>query len=76
VLRKLLLPALVLGASACTAVPNCAEDWYDTGWREGRFGGQPWDVQYAASCGERFDQSRYASGWQAGLGARPALGGS
>lgn len=52
--------------------------WYDTPCGlalDGRFGGSPWDIQYAASCGERFDQSRYASGWQAGMSARPALGG-
>jgi hypothetical protein len=75
VLSKLVLPALLLSVSACTAVPDCSRDWYETGWRDGRFGGSPWDIQYAASCGERFDQSRYASGWQAGTSARPALGG-
>jgi hypothetical protein len=42
----------------------------------GRLGMQPWDVQYAAACGNRFDQARYVSGWQAGASARPALGGS
>ena len=71
-LRKLLLPALLLGVSACTAVPNCYQDWYDTAWRDGRFGGQSWDVQYAASCGSRFDQARYSNGWEAGRSARPA----
>jgi hypothetical protein len=71
-LGELVLPGLLLSLSACTAVPNCSQDWYDTAWRDGRFGGQPWDMQYAESCGERFDQSRYASGWQAGRSARPA----
>ena len=71
-LRNPVLPGLLLSVSACTAVPNCSPDWYDTAWREGRFGGQSWDIQYAASCGERFDQARYASGWEAGRSARPA----
>jgi hypothetical protein len=63
--------------SGCTALStDCAQDWYQSGERHGRLGIQPWDVQYAGACGERFDQARYASGWQTGASARPALGGS
>ena len=63
--------------SACVALStDCAQDWYSSGERDGRLGIQPWDVQYAAACGGRFDQVRYVSGWQTGVSARPALGGS
>jgi hypothetical protein len=63
-------------SSGCTTLaPDCAQDWYDAGQRDGRYVAQAWDVQYAAACGNRFDRSRYVSGWQVGFNARPSLGG-
>jgi len=81
--QRILFHFLLLGAAVYTAVnsgcallqPDCAQDWYEAGQRDGRFGAQAWDVQYADRCGGRFDRSRYVSGWQAGVSARPSLGG-
>ena len=74
--ERLFLHCLLLGgalSSGCAALmsPDCGQDWYDTGLRDGRMAAQPWDIQYAASCGARFDGARYVSGWQAGFSARP-----
>ena len=69
-----LVTAAACGAatSGCSVLPtSCAQDWYDSGLREGRMGGQPWDIQYAAACGNRFDQARYIDGWRIGFNARP-----
>lgn len=75
--KQLLAVAVAVMNCGCAAVStDCAQDWYGAGERHGRLGMQPWDVQYAAACGKGFDQARYASGWQAGASARPALGGS
>ncbi len=73
--RQWLLPLALLVPGCTTLTPDCTQDWYDAGQREGRYGPQAWDVQYAAACGSRFDRSRYMSGWQAGFSARPSLGG-
>ena len=74
--KHLLAAACVAMNCSCAAFsPDCAQNWYESGERHGRLGIQPWDVQYAAACGERFDRLRYASGWQAGSSARPSLGG-
>ena len=83
-LRRVLLPLALLSTTACTTVnsgfaalaPNCSQDWYQAGKRDGRLGLQPWDVQYDASCGGRFDRPRYVTGWQAGASDRPAQPGS
>jgi hypothetical protein len=50
---------------------NCARDWHESGLNEGRVGRQPWDIQYAAACGDRFDRARYIDGWRIGFNARP-----
>ncbi len=73
--RQWLLPLALLVSGCTTLTPDCTQDWYGAGQREGRYGAQAWDVQYAAACGSRFDRSRYMSGWQAGFSARPSLGG-
>src|SRR5260221_13764000 len=81
--RRIVFDFLLHGAGVYTAVNSgcaflqrdCAQDGYEAGQRDGRFGAQAWDVQYADRCGGRFDRSRYVSGWQAGVSARPSLGG-
>jgi len=75
--KHYLAAACVLLNGGCAALsPDCAQNWYESGQRHGRLGIQPWDVQYAAACGSRFDQARYVSGWQAGASERPAQPGS
>jgi hypothetical protein len=64
-----------VGSGCTTLAPDCAQNWYDAGQRDGRYGAQARDVQYAASCGTRFDTGRYVAGWQAGYSARPPAGG-
>lgn len=70
--RQALLLLSFLTSGCTTLTPDCGQDWYDAGLREGRYGPQAWDVQYAAACGARFDRARYVSGWQAGFSARPS----
>jgi len=75
--KHCLAAACVLLNGGCAALsPDCAQNWYESGQRHGRLGIQPWDVQYAAACGGRFDQASYVSGWQAGASERPAQPGS
>lgn len=77
-LRLGFITAAVISAvnSGCAAIaPDCTQDWYDAGQRDGRYIAQARDVQYAAACGDRFDRSRYVDGWQAGNSARPSIGG-
>jgi len=75
--KHYLAAACVLLNGGCADLsPDCAQNWYESGQRHGRLGIQPWDVQYAAACGSRFDQARYVSGWQAGASERPAQPGS
>ena len=76
-LEHLLAASCVLLSSGCAALsPDCAQNWSESGQRHGRLGVQPWDVQYAAACGNRFDQARYVAGFQAGASERPAQPGS
>ncbi|HYL24820.1 MAG TPA: hypothetical protein VEV21_10535 [Burkholderiales bacterium] len=75
--KQLLAAACVAMNCGCAALStDCAQNWYESGERHGRLGIQAWDVQYAAACGSRFDQTRYVAGWQAGASARPAQPGS
>jgi hypothetical protein len=77
--RQTLLHITLIGVAAVTALnygcaalsPDCAQDWYDAGLRDGRYGTQSWDMQHSAACGARFDRARYVMGWQAGASARP-----
>ena len=75
ILWQLIFITMAVFSGCALLQPDCAQDWYDTGQREGSFGAQLRDVQYGESCGRRFDRSRYVSGWQAGVSARPSLGG-
>ena len=74
---RLLAQLSLVAVAGCSALPtNCARDWYESGLNEGRVGKQPWDVQYAAACGSRFDQARYIDGWRIGFNQRPPQPGS
>ena len=76
-LKHFLAAACVAMNCGCAAFsPDCAQNWYESGQRHGRLGIQPWDVQYAAACGSRFNPARYVAGFQAGASERPAQPGS
>lgn len=71
-IKQVLAAAIAVMNCGCAALTtDCTQDWYESGHRHGRFASQPWDVQYAAACGNRFDRARYLSGWEAGASERP-----